>query len=87
MNPLIYTAREMARAAGPGGARGGDGGDGAKRPSQETRRSNLDEISLAAGGEDGIKGRFSTPATLQETYTVCDSQVRLPRREISARLM
>ena len=74
VNPLIYTAREMTRAAA--------GPDGAKRPSQETRRSNLDEISLAAGGEDGIEGRFSTPATLQETYAVCDSQVRLLRREI-----
>ena len=77
VNPLIYTAREMKRTAGPDGARGGDGGDGSKRPSQETRRSNLDEISLAAGGEGGAEGRFSTPATLEETYTVCDSQVRL----------
>lgn len=77
MNPLIYTAREMKRTAGPDGARGGDGGDGSKRPSQETRRSNLDEISLAAGGEGGAERRFSTPATLEEIYTVCDSQVRL----------
>lgn len=77
MNPLIYTAREMSRTAGPGGARAGDGGDDSKRPSQETRRSNLDEISLAAGGEGGVEGRFSTPATLEETYAVCDSQVRL----------
>lgn len=67
----------MTRAAGPGGARGGDGGDGSKRPSQETRRSNLDEISLAAGGEGGVEGRFSTPTTLEETYAVCNSQVRL----------
>lgn len=74
VNPLIYTAREKTRR--------GDGGDESKRPSQETRRSNLDEISLAAGGEGGIEGRFSTPATLEETYTVCDSQVRLPPREI-----
>jgi len=58
--------------------RGADAGGDAKRPSQETRRSNLDDISLAApavGGEGGAEGRFSTPATLEETYTVCDSQV------------
>lgn len=81
----MYTAREMRKtnAAERGSAAvtslarsGGDGGDDevAKRPSQETRRSNLDEIGFAAGGEG--EGRFSTPATLDETYTVCDSQVR-----------
>lgn len=85
VNPLIYTAKETATSttaniqqglvvASQGGRRE-DGSDGAvaKRPSQETRRSNLDEISLEAG-EGG--GRFSTPATLDETYTMCDSQVR-----------
>lgn len=75
VNPLIYTARETTRGRAAAG-RGGDGGDDAKRPSQETRRSNLDDISLAAAdGEGGAEGRFSTPATLEETYTVCDSQV------------
>lgn len=92
VNPLIYTAREKtatSRTAAAGSAAGldirgeGDGGDGsaatasaaANRPSQETRRSStLDEI--AEGGGTG-EGRFSTPATLDETYTVCDSQVIL----------
>lgn len=77
VNPLIYTARETMTTlakAGSGGTRGEHecgGGTATKRPSQETRRSNLDEI--AEGGASG--GRFSTPATLDETYTVCDSQV------------
>lgn len=85
VNPLIYTARERrtrattAGVAGGGergaGREGGVGGDDdeAKRPSQETRRSNLDDV-----GVDGKRsGRYSTPATLQETYTVCDSHVSL----------
>lgn len=84
VNPLIYTARERTRpmAGRRAGVTGGGGGvarmeggvgDGeAKRPSQETRRSNLDDV-----GVDGKRlGRYSTPATLQETYTVCESQVR-----------
>ncbi|CAN0010303.1 unnamed protein product, partial [Laminaria digitata] len=84
VNPLIYTAREMAPAAGRRGGAGVEGGRGrndgggggeddeAKRPSQETLRSNLDEIGLDGAG----LGRFSTPATLQENYTVCDSQAK-----------
>ncbi|CAM9675968.1 unnamed protein product [Ectocarpus fasciculatus] len=71
VNPLIYTATEVSTAAGAPG-RALSGGDDAKRPSQETRRSNLDEIGVAVGGG----GRFSTPATLEETYTVCDSQAK-----------
>lgn len=70
VNPLIYTATEVSTAAGES-RRAASGGEDAKRPSQETRRSNLDEVGVAVGGG----GRFSTPATLEETYTVCDSQV------------
>lgn len=88
VNPLIYTARETTRRGGraPDGAgalrapgdsdlRARDGDqddDSTKRPSQQTKRSNLDDVN------DGskVKGRFSTPATLLENYTVCDSQVR-----------
>ncbi|CAM9790880.1 unnamed protein product [Scytosiphon promiscuus] len=84
VNPLIYTAREMTATttdnrqglvvASQGRGRLDGGGDAVvKRPSQETRRSNLDEISLATGEGEG---RFSTPATLAETYTVCDSQAK-----------
>ncbi|CAN0528558.1 unnamed protein product, partial [Scytosiphon promiscuus] len=71
VNPLIYTAREMTATttdtrqglvvASQGRGRGDGGGDAVvKQPSQETRRSNLDEISLATGEGEG---RFSTPAT------------------------
>lgn len=74
VNPLIYTATEVSTAAG-GPRRATSGGDDDKRPSQETRRSNLDEIGTAVEGG----GRFSTPATLEETYTVCDSQVQVGR--------
>lgn len=90
VNPLIYTAREKTATpvAVAGGSAdgsnstggGGVGGDGAaaaaaNRPSQETRRSStLDEIAEGVGSGEG---RFSTPATLHETYTVCDSQVIL----------
>ncbi|CAM9288278.1 unnamed protein product, partial [Hapterophycus canaliculatus] len=83
VNPLIYTAREMTTTtatrqelivASQREGRGDVGGNAvAKRPSQETRRSNLDEISLATGEGEG---RFSTPASLDETYTVCDSQAK-----------
>ncbi|CAB1116568.1 unnamed protein product [Ectocarpus sp. CCAP 1310/34] len=71
VNPLIYTATEVSTAAG-GTGRATSGADGDKRPSQETRRSNLDERGTAVEGG----GRFSTPATLEETYTVCDSQAK-----------
>ncbi|CAM9477015.1 unnamed protein product [Ectocarpus sp. 6 AP-2014] len=71
VNPLIYTATELSTASG-GSRRATSGADGDKRPSQETRRSNLDEVGTAVEGG----GRFSTPATLEETYTVCDSQAK-----------
>lgn len=81
VNPLIYTARERTRTQkrnveGAPGREGEGEEEYAKRPSQQTRRSNLDGIGV--GGEK--KGRFSMPATLEETYTVCDSQVRFWRR-------
>lgn len=73
VNPLIYTAKETGRRGRASGAVEGGGEEHeSRRPSQETRRSNLDEV----GGDGKGTGRYSTPTTLEETYTVCDSQVR-----------
>lgn len=92
INPIMYTAREVAHEKGRRHIEGskdrervprgeGEEGDG-KRPSQKTRRSNLDDIDM--DGKD--KGKFSTPATLEETYTVCDSQVRGKRGGVTSYL-
>lgn len=83
--PIIYTAKEIStkksgETAGLGitgdvNTAGEEGHGDAKRPSQKTRRSNLDEIAVGDGVAGGGEGRFSTPATLEEAYTVCESQV------------
>lgn len=92
VNPIVYTARERTKVNASEPDRSGkrslgvpydqdvaedeEGGeDGVvRRPSQKTRRLDLDTVGAGAGG--GTGGRFSTPATLEEMYTVCDSQAK-----------
>ena len=89
VNPIVYTAREaMIPFSGggvvsddcEGGSEDGERVGSKKREagllSQETRRSNLDHAG--AIGDEG-EGWFSTPATLVETYTVCEAQVKIWR--------
>lgn len=57
-----------------------DKGSGEKRLlAQETKRSTLDEAGVDdydGNGIEGKEGLFSTPAMLEETYMVCEAQVR-----------
>lgn len=57
----------------------GEGGGERRLLSQETKRSTLDEAGVDdydGNGIEGGEGLFSTPATLEETYMVCEAQVR-----------
>lgn len=56
-----------------------EGGGERRLLSQETKRSTLDEAGVDdydGNGIEGGEGLFSTPAMLEETYMVCEAQVR-----------
>lgn len=89
INPLMYTTKEMRAPAATARSRkeeeedrvarrdeetveGAAAHDESALPRQKTWRSNLDDVEAGADA-----GRYSTPASLEEVYTVCTSQVRL----------